>query len=84
MIGTEWKPSHIENDLYDIMESHEIGLNLYEEDVVEEIIEYFTHKFNVQWLLDQSEWPDMTGSSCFISFIDDGTLHMVGFDYKRN
>ena len=83
MIGTEWRPSHIENDLYDIMENYEIGFDLYEEGAVEEISEYFTRKANIQWQLGCSELPDMTGGSCFVSFVDNGTLHMIGFDYRK-
>lgn len=84
MLGTEWRPSEIENALYNIMESYEIGFDLYDGSVVEEIPNFFFHKPNVQWQLSCSEWPDMTGGVCSISFIDNGTLHMISFDYKKN
>lgn len=84
MIGTKWAPSEIENTLYDIMESYEIGLDLYEEGVVSAITDYFSdYVTNIQWQLGCTEWQDMTGGVCYISFIDNGTLHMIGFDYRK-
>lgn len=82
MSGTGWKPSYIESDLYDIVENHEIGFDVYDSDIINEISHYFSRKSNVQWQLDCTEWPDMTGGVCYISFIDDNTLHMVNFEYK--
>lgn len=84
MIGTEWKPSEIENTLYDIMKDYEISFDLYEESTVSAITDYFSNYMtNIQWQLDCSEWPDMTGGSCFVSFVDNCTLHMIGFDFKK-
>lgn len=84
MIGTEWCPSIIENTLYDIMEKHEIGIEFYKKEVIDEISEYFSRKTDIQWQLGCSEWPDMTGGTCYVSFLDGDTLHMVGFDYSNN
>lgn len=84
MIGTKWAPSTIENDLYNIMEEYQIGIELYEYDVVDKVSDYLSQKFNIQWQLGCTEWQDMTGGVCYISFIDNSILHMLGFDYRKN
>lgn len=83
MIGTKWAPSEIENTLYDIMEDYEIGVELYQEEVVEEISNYFSTLPNVQWQLGCTAWQNDLGGVCYVSFIDNGTLHQIGFDYKK-
>lgn len=75
MIGTAWKPSKIENDLYDIMEHYEMGFDTYEYTVIDEIISYFEARPSVQWQLDCSE------GTTHIAFVDNGTLHMITFEY---
>lgn len=80
--GKGFVPSKIENEIYDLIEEYEIGLDRYEKEVSDEIMNYFSCKKDIQWQLDCAEWPDMTGGVCYVSFIENNVLHMLKFEYK--
>lgn len=84
MLGSNFYPSEIENQIYEMMDNHILGIDLYEEDLTEEIIDYFTNYYPAEeWNLACSEWPDCSGGACYVSWIENGHIHMIGFDYKK-
>lgn len=84
MLGTGFHPSYIEDEIYGMMDDYAIGSDTYIEGLVDAITDYFTnHSPAVEWQLGCSEWPDMTGGVCAISWMENGHVHMVMFDYKK-
>ena len=85
MLGSNWRPSHIENEIYSIMEDYEIGTDIYEEGATDAIVSYLgTVSRSLEWKFACSPYPDMSGGVCAISWIEDGYIHMVMFDYKKS
>lgn len=84
MLGTVWRPSKIEDEIYGILEDYEVGTNLYEYDATNAAADFLCNYYpTIQWQLGCSEWPDYSGGSCFISWIENDHLHTIGFDYKK-
>lgn len=85
MLGNmKFVPSHIEDEIYGIMEDYECGLDLYGEGLVPVVADFLTNcGTKIEWQLCCSEWPDMTGGACFISWVEEGHIHAIGFDYVR-
>lgn len=85
MLGnTKFNPSHIEDEIYEMMDDYEYGTNLYEEGLVSAITDFLTnYNPGVEWNLACSEWPNCSGGVCYVSWIENGHLHMIGFDYKK-
>ena len=85
MLGnTKFNPSLIEDEIYEIMDDYEYGTNLYEEGLVSAITDFLSNDtYGFEWNLGCSEWPDCSGGVCYVSWIEGGHLHMIGFDYKK-
>ena len=83
MLGTKFYPSHIEDEIYGIMDDYIVGCDTYEAGLVEAISDFFMNYKKGEWQLGCAEWPNFEGGSCSVSWIEDGHLHMIGFDYKR-
>ena len=84
MLGTKWYPSHIEDEIYDTMMTYEVGFDLYNEGLTDAIADYFTNYLpEVEWQLGCSMWPNETGGVCSVSWIEDGHIHMISFDYIK-
>ena len=83
MLGnTVPRPSSIENKIYDIMDDYTVGIDTYEAELVMVIADYFNDEHpKVEWNLCCSEWPDLTGGACFVSWIESGHLRAICFDY---
>ena len=79
MLGnTKFHPSFIENEIYNMMDDYIEGFDLYNEGLVSAVTDLLTnYKPGVEWSLGCSN------NTCFVSWIEDGYLHMVGFDYKK-
>ena len=84
MLGTKWYPSKIEDEIYSTMEDYFLGLELYDEGLVSAITDFFTNYCDVEWHLNCSEWQNCEGGVCYVSWIEGGHLHTVGFDYKKS
>lgn len=85
MVGCKWYPSKVEDEIYGIMEADEIGIDLYNEYVIDAITDYFTNYSGIEeWNLGSSLWPNESGGVCFVSWIEDGHIHMIGFDFIKN
>lgn len=84
MLGTKWYPSRIENEIYSMMDDYMIGMETYEKGLVDAITDFFSNYcHNIEWNLACSEWPDYSGGVCYVSWIEEGHIHMIGFDYKN-
>lgn len=82
MLGTKVYPSHIEDEIYGIMDDYIVGIDTYRVGLVDAISHFFTNYKKVEWQLSCVEWPNSESGSCSVSWIEDGHLHMIGFDYK--
>ena len=82
MLGNEkFYPSAIEDAIYGMMDDYMLGMETYEEGLVDTITDFLgNYCFGIEWQLGCSEWPDCSGGGCFISWIEDGHLHMISFD----
>ena len=87
MLGTDFYPSAIEQEIYDRMEDYTAGCDLYYEVFVDVVANYFTKEAAPrvkEWLLNCSSWPDESGGVCAVSWIElDNHMHMVMFDYVK-
>ena len=85
MLGnTKFNPSFIEDEIYGMMDDYMVGMDAYNEGLVSAVIDFFTnYNPGVEWNLACSEWPDCSGGVCYVSWIENGHLHMIGFDYKK-
>lgn len=85
MIGNYvFHPSKIEDEIYKLMDNFAVGSDTYSENLVGEIAIFLQEHYPVvEWQCGCSEWPNCEGGVCYISWIENGHLHMLGFDYKR-
>lgn len=83
MLGTKFYPSHIEDEIYGIMDDYIVGIDTYEAGLVDAISDFFMNYKKGEWQLGCAEWPNFEGGSCSVSWIEDGHLHMIGFDYRK-
>ena len=79
-----WKPSEIKNALYDIMDDYEIGVDLYEEGVVDAITDFFeNYRADVHWDTENNSWPNEAGFCHVFTWLEDGNIQMIMFDCRR-
>jgi hypothetical protein len=84
MLGnTKFHPSFIEDEIYEMMDDYAIGSDTFGEALISATSKFFVERHpEVEWHLGCSVWPDYTGGTCFVSWIENGHLHMLGFDYR--
>lgn len=77
-IGNDFHPSHIEDHIYDIIdaEEHIVSSSEYDRTIGPEIMEYL-EKCGVQFNMIEDPYPDMTGASLSIAWIEGGYLHHI-------
>ena len=87
MLGnTKFNPSLIEDEIYGMMDDYIVGSDTYEEGLVSAVTDFLTNYTPVpvvEWNLGCSEWPNHSGGICYVSWIENGHLHMIGFNYKK-
>ena len=85
MLGnTKFNPSLIEDEIYEMMDDYIVGSDTYDEGLVSAITDFLSNDtYGFEWNLGCSEWPDCSGGVCYVSWIEGGHLHMIGFDYKK-
>ena len=84
MLGSNFYPSQIENQIYEIMEDYILGSDTYEEGLVDAITDYFINYHPTsEWKLACAPWLNVSGGVCSVCWIEDGHVHMVMFDYKK-
>lgn len=82
MLGTNWRPSVIEDEIYGVMEAYEMGTDLFQEGVIEAIGDYFMNYHpTTNWKLACSRWPNDAGGVCAVSWTEGDYIGMVMFDY---
>lgn len=76
----EFHPSvHLDN-IYNLMADYDENFDHYNKDAIFAIIDYFT-KYNMNYQLACSPWPDECGGVCSVAFIDNSYPQLVVFDY---
>lgn len=82
MLG-HFNPSKIEDELYSIMDDYETeGTDLFNYGVTDAIADYLLNHAKVEYQLCCSNWPDETGGTCGVSWVENGHPHLILFDYK--
>ena len=84
--GNKFYPSYIEDHIYEVMEDHLMGFDLYDSDLIEDLEPYFKdlHEHTgLEYVIHQSPYPICEdGGTVEIAWIESGHLHMVGWAYK--
>ena len=85
MLGnTKFNPSFVEDEIYEMMDDYTIGSDTYDEGLVNAVMDFLAnYNPGIEWNLGRSEWPDCSGGICYVSWIENGHLHMISFDYKK-
>ena len=81
----DYKNSRIADTVYDIMANHIVvdGVEaIYDSNLIEEVVEYFD-SLDIQWDVVVSTWPSESGGSVYCSWIEDGFLVSLAWDYYR-
>lgn len=73
---------NIENQIYNIIENHEISIDTYEWGIDEEIAEFLI-KQHVPYKHIVASWPNEEGGTAFFSWIENGDLYSIAFDMYR-
>lgn len=82
MLGTAWRSSVIEDEIYGIMETYEIGTDIFQEGAIEAISDYFMNYHPAtNWKLGCTRWPNNAGGVCAVSWTEGDYLGMIMFDY---
>lgn len=82
-IGNDFHPSYIEDTIYDIIdtEEHTMSSSEYDCTIGPEIMEYLEN-CGVQFNMIEDPYPDMTGASLSIAWIEDSYLHHIVLNIK--
>lgn len=82
-IGNDFHPSAIEDYIYDIIntEEHTMSSSEYDRTVGPEIMTYLENCC-VQFNMIEDPYPDMTGASLSICWIESGYLHHIVLNLK--
>ena len=82
-IGNDFHPSVIEDTIYDIIdtEEHTVSSNEYDRTIGPVIIKYLKN-FYVQFNIIEDPYPDMTGASLSICWIEESYLHHIVLNIK--
>ena len=77
-IGNDFHPSYIEDTIYDIIdtEEHTMSSSEYDRTIGPEIMEYLEN-CGVQFNMIEDPYPDMSGASLSICWIEDSYLHHI-------
>ena len=77
-IGNDFHPSHIEDTIYDIIdtEEHIMSSSEYDRTIGPEIMKYL-EDCGVQFNMIEDPYPDMSGASLSIAWIEAGYLHHI-------
>ena len=81
MLGN-FNPSHILNEIYDILEEYEISPDIYYSSVVEKITDYLNDKTHGEFVLECDDYPDERGGHCAAAFNDNGHPQLGFFEYE--
>lgn len=77
-------PSAIENEIYNILDSDPefiVSSKEYTQEAIAAIVEYL-NTYKGEWSLIDDLYPDETGGSVSICWIERGHLHHIVIDYR--
>lgn len=84
MIGDIFRPSKIEDKIYNIMEDYILGSDLYDYAVVDIISDYLSKHEKISYQLCCSPYINDTHFGvCAVSWCENGFPKMVMFDYCK-
>ena len=82
--STQFHPSMIEDEIYNILDSDPdfiVSSSEYTKEAIEEVIEYMSN-CKGEWSLIDDPHPDAEGGSVSICWIECGHLHHIVLDYR--
>ena len=85
--NTKFHPSTIEDRIYDMMAEprYIAGINLYTSNLLDDIINLFTTDYpECEWECFCDDWQNMCGQAVSLAWIEDGHLHLIGWDATLN
>ena len=84
MLGNmKFHPSYVEDGIYDFMDDYAVGTDTYKESLINVIADYLDkYTPQIEWGLSVTERL-FDGGVCYVSWIENGHLHMIGFDYVK-
>lgn len=71
MFGKKFTSSNMKNEIYDIMENYEIGIDRYDINVINAIDKYFRAKNIFNYIIQAPEWEDDEGYTMMVAFTDE-------------
>lgn len=83
--NTGFHPSYVEDRIYDLMNKPEnaCGWETYTANLMTDVTDMLETEFpGVQWESFTSEWQNMEGATVSFAWVEDGHLHLIGWDYK--
>ena len=81
---TQFHPSIIEDEIYNILDSNPefiVSSEEYTKEAIEEVIEYMNN-YKDEWSLIDESHPDCEGGSVSICWIECGHLHHIVLSYR--
>lgn len=87
--NVKFHPSMVEDKIYDIMADGHIMIaateDVYDEELFDAVQELFEHglPYEFQWNMMQTMWPNAEGGSVYCSWMEQGWLHTIGWDFIK-
>ena len=80
-IGNDFYPSIIEDTIYEILDEHSLSSHDHERTAGPAVMEYLENCC-VEFNIVEDPYPDMTGASVSVCWIEDGHLHHFVFNVR--
>ena len=84
--NTKFHPSAVEDRIYDLMAKPENINNsyLYTDNLLLDVVSMIHDEYpSVEWECFASPWHNMEGATISFAWVEDGHLHLIGWDYKE-
>lgn len=78
-IGNDFHPSIVEDIIYEVLDEHSLSLNTYERTAGPAIMTLLENSC-IQFNIIEDPYPDMTGASVSVCWIENGHLHHLVFN----
>ena len=78
-IGNDFHPSVIEDSIYEILDEHSLSSHDHERTAGPAVMEYLENCC-VEFNIIEDPYPNMTGASVSVCWIEDGHLHHLVFN----
>ncbi len=82
--NTVWRPSKVEDQIYEYLNQPHFlcSSSEYRATAMEGIQNYLDEHFAGQWNIIEDPYPNMTGASVSVCWIEDGYLHHIVFNVR--